>query len=159
MGSGEITIYNKLISEFIGTFMLVFTVSCNVLSGTSGAFAALSIASVLMVMIYALGGVSGAHFNPSVSVSVALAQQAKWTTTGYYVATQLFAGVVAGFSAHLMFGRAFNLAPGAGYTWVDAALAEILYTFMLCFVVLNVAVAQATAGNQFFGLAIGFVIV
>ncbi len=58
-----------------------------------------------------------------------------------------------------MFGRAFNVAPGLGYSWVDAALAETLYTFMLCFVVLNVAVAQTSSGNQYFGLAIGYVIV
>ena len=73
-------LFNKLIAEFMGTFMLVFTISCNVLSGTSPAFAVLSIAAVLMVMIYSLGGVSGAHFNPAVTVSIALAQQARWVS-------------------------------------------------------------------------------
>merc|ERR1719359_291326 len=47
----------------------------------------------------------------------------------------------------------------AGFGWWEAALAEVLYTFMLCFVVLNCATASKNAGNQFYGLAIGFVIV
>ncbi len=80
MAEGEATIYNKLIAEFIGTFMLVFTICCCVLSGASPAFAALAIASVLMVMIYSLGLVSGGNFNPAVSVAIALAQQLHWVS-------------------------------------------------------------------------------
>merc|ERR1719262_2087498 len=55
--------------------------------------------------------------------------------------------------------RSFNLEPGEGFTWFEACIAEVLYTAMLCFVVLNVAAASKVAGNQYYGLAIGFVIV
>merc|ERR1719310_240105 len=58
-----------------------------------------------------------------------------------------------------MFWEVFNLEPKPGFTWWEAGLAEILYTFMLCFVVLNVATAKKNADNQFYGLAIGFVII
>merc|ERR1719261_2403092 len=61
-----------------------------------------------------------------------------------------------------MFGmqHAFNLAPANGHTWWQACLVETIYTFMLCFVVLNVAASKMHGGkNQFYGLAIGFVIV
>merc|ERR1719269_563232 len=73
---------------------------------------------------------------------------------------QIVAGILAGFWYLGMFGEAFNLQPTKGHTWFQAGMAETLYTFMLCFVVLNVAASNVHAGkNQFYGLAIGFVIV
>merc|ERR1719321_1407873 len=65
----------NFISEFIGTFFLVFTVGLNVLGGSPAA--ALSIAASLMCMIYALGGVSGAHFNPAVTLAILLSGRKK----------------------------------------------------------------------------------
>merc|ERR1719183_1875954 len=56
-------------------------------------------------------------------------------------------------------GKTFDLEPGPGYTWVEAGAVEVLYTFMLTFVVLNVACAKANEYNQYYGLSIGFVIV
>merc|ERR1719388_542006 len=148
----------RYIAEFVGTYLLVFTVGCNVLSG-SPAWAATSIACVLMVSIYALAGVSGAHFNPAVSVSLGLSNKLSWSQVGIYTAVQLVAGICAGFSYTALFWKSFPLGPKPGFSWWEAALAEVLYTFMLCFVVLNVATAKKNAGNQFFGLAIGFVII
>merc|ERR1719262_583521 len=145
-------------AEFVGTFLLVFTVGCNVLSG-SPVWAATSIACILMVSIYALGGVSGANFNPAVSVALGLSNKLDWTTVGIYCVVQIIAGICAGLSYGALFFKVFNLAPGAGFGWWEAALVEILYTFMLCFVVLNTATAAKNQGNQFYGLAIGFVIV
>merc|ERR1719231_2054542 len=56
-----------------------------------------------------------------------------------------------------------NLTPATGFGWWEAGLAEFLYTFMLCFVVLNCAASKKNNppddGNQFYGLAIGFVII
>eukprot|EP00747_Dinoflagellata_sp_TGD_P126024 gnl/TRDRNA2_/TRDRNA2_174230_c4_seq7.p1 gnl/TRDRNA2_/TRDRNA2_174230_c4~~gnl/TRDRNA2_/TRDRNA2_174230_c4_seq7.p1 ORF type:complete len:456 (-),score=111.16 gnl/TRDRNA2_/TRDRNA2_174230_c4_seq7:107-1474(-) len=149
----------KYVAEFVGTFLLVFTVGCNVLAG-SPVWAATSIACVLMVSIYALGGVSGANFNPAVSLTLGLSNKLDWMNVGIYCVTQLVAGIVAGFCYFGLMGDAFNLAPTKGFAWWQAGLAEVLYTFMLCFVVLNVACSKKHAGkNQFYGLAIGFVIV
>jgi len=148
----------KYVAEFVGTYLLVFTVGCNVLSG-SPTWAATSIACVLMVSIYALGGVSGANFNPAVSVTLGLSNKLDWKEVGIYSVVQIIAGICAGLSYGALFFKVFNLEPQAGFGWWEAALAEVLYTFMLCFVVLNVATAKKNAGNQFFGLAIGFVII
>merc|ERR1719281_696612 len=148
----------KYLSEFIGTFMLVFTVGCNVLTG-SPVWAATSIACVLMVSVYALAGVSGANFNPAVSVALGLSNKLPWTEVGMYCAVQIVAGIVAGLSYGALFFKVFNLEPQADFGWWEAMLAEVLYTFMLCFVVLNVATARKNEGNQFYGLAIGFVII
>jgi len=148
----------KYVAEFVGTYLLVFTVGCNVLSG-SPVWAATSIACVLMVSIYALGGVSGANFNPAVSVTLGLSNKLEWKEVGIYAVVQIIAGICAGLSYGALFFKVFNLEPQPGFGWWEAALAEVLYTFMLCFVVLNVATASKNAGNQFFGLAIGFVII
>jgi aquaporin Z len=114
-----------------------------------------------MVSIYALGGVSGANFNPAVSLALACSQQLDWLTAGIYMVVQIFAGIVAGLSYLAMYGDSFNLAPAGDYGAMQAGMAEMLYTFMLCFVVLNVACSTKSGNcpNQFYGLAIGFVIV
>merc|ERR1719287_331146 len=85
----------------------------------------------------------------------------KWPAVGMYCGVQLAGGISAGFMYLALFGNAFQLWPAKDFNIVSAGLAELLYTFMLCFVVLNVAVAKknATEGGQYYGLAIGYVIV
>jgi aquaporin Z len=154
----------SLIAEFVGTFMLVLTVGCNVITG-GPEWAVTSIACTLMVSIYALAGVSGANFNPAVSFALGMANRKPWPEVAQYMGVQIIAGIVAGLAYGAMFWNVFNLAPAAGFTWVHAALAEILYTFMLVFVVLNVAVSKLHAGKsaeqveQFYGISIGFVVI
>merc|ERR1719428_2205859 len=74
-----------------------------------------------------------------------------------YVVVQLIAGVAAGFSYYGLYGKTFFLEPSSGYSWGSVFVVEAIYTFMYCFVVLNTACTQAHHGNQFFGMAIGFV--
>merc|ERR1719161_2281392 len=113
-----------------------------------------------MVSIYALGSVSGANFNPAVSLTLLLTGNMDVVKFAYYSVTQIVAGIAAGASYLWLFGKAFNLAPGAGHNGMTAGAVEILYTFMLCFVVLRAAVSKMNpADNEYFGLAIGFVIV
>jgi len=149
----------KYVAEFVGTFMLVFSVGCNVLTGQA-VWGVTSIACTLMVSIYALGGVSGANFNPAVSLALGIAKKLEWKDVGIYIVVQLAAGVAAGFAYAAFFKNVFDLQPSPGYGFFQTLLAEFLYTFMLCFVVLNVAASKAHAGkNQFYGLAIGFVVI
>jgi len=163
----------KLIAEFVGTFLLVFTVGCNVLS-QNAVFGGVSIACVLMVCIYAFGCVSGANFNPAVSFGLALltamghrpeqrdtGEQFTWSTFAAYSGVQIVAGILAGIAYTILFWDSFNLAPATDFGWVNAGLAELLYTFVLVFVVLNVAASRAAAENpnEYYGLAIGFVVV
>jgi len=147
----------KLIAEFVGTFLLVFTIGCNVLS-KSGAWAGISIACVLMVAVFSFGGISGANFNPAVSVALGLNGNLEWKDVGVYSVVQLAAGIAAGFCYAGLFGHAFNLGPAKGFNGVSAGACEVLYTFMLCFVVLNVAAVKKGC-QDWFGLAIGFVII
>jgi len=148
----------ELIAEFTGTFLLIFTIGCNVLSAAGSIWIGTSIACVLMVSIFAFGATSGANFNPAVSFALGINGNMKWDKVGIYSAVQIVAGIVAGFAYFALFGKTFNLAPTKGFSVVAAALCEILYTFMLCFVVLNVAAVNKGC-QQYFGLAIGFVII
>lgn len=152
-----------VICEFVGTFVLVFTVGCCVLAG-NGAWNATSIASVLMAMIYSLGPVSGGNLNPAVSLALGLTGDLQWPVVFKYWAAQLLGGLLAGGTYCAVFApRAAVLTPVEPYGVFWALLAEVLYTFMLCFVVLNCAASKrnnpASDGNQFYALAIGFVII
>merc|ERR1712194_958524 len=148
---------SRYASEFLGTFMLVLTVGLNVLGNSpAGAF---SIAASLMCMIYALGDVSGAHFNPAVTLAI-LASGRDCNLTpgkaGSFIAMQLLGGTAAGHTYMVIRkGSTFPLGPGAGYGWAEVSVAEIMFTFVLCFTVLSVAVSKKTHAPTMFGLAIG----
>jgi len=151
----------RYISEFLGTFLLVFTVGCNVITGQP-VWGGISIACILTVMIYALGKASGGNFNPAVSVALGIAGKMQWGEVANYCVVQILGGMAAAFAYVGMFGmnKSFNLTPAPGHMAWQACLVEIIYTFMLCFVVLNVAASKVHGGhNQFYGIAIGFVVV
>ena len=147
---------NRYVTEFTGTFFLVFTIGCSVLVGTP--MAPLAIAASLMVMVYMGGHVSGAHYNPAVSLGLVLRGSFAASELAAYVSAQLLGAVAASLAVWLVTGRTFVPAPAANATTVAALLVEILYTTALALVVMNVATAPATAGNSFYGLAIGFTV-
>jgi len=152
----EYSLVTKLVSEFIGTFYLVLTVGLNVLGGSPAPV--WSIAAALMCMIYSLGNCSGAHFNPAVTVAILCAgrDKIKPVEAAAYMGAQVLGGVVAAFTyAAMEHGKTFPLGPGEGYNWIGVSVAEIIYTFVLCFVVLNVATLKDGNLTQYFGLAIG----
>lgn len=147
----------KLLTEFIGTFFLVFTICMTVLGGV--AMAPLAIGCSLMIMVYMGGHISGAHYNPAVSLAVTLRGKLSWGEFGQYIVAQLLGAIVAACLAYVILGKSFAPAPGDGVSMVAALLTELLYTFALALVVLNVATSKGTSGNSFYGLAIGFTIV
>jgi len=146
----------KLGSEFIGTFFLVLTIGCTGIAAVPGVIAPLAIGSVLMVMIYAGGHVSGAHYNPAVTTAVFLRGRLPAAEVVPYMAAQL-AGAAAAAGVVLFFTKVENVAPFYATRHAGFA-AEFLFTFALAYVVLNVATAKATSGNSYFGLAIGFTV-
>lgn len=148
---------NKLITEFIGTFFLAVTVATAAVLGGS-TFAAFAIASVLMVMVYAGGHVSGAHYNPAVTLAVTLRGKAEMKDMAPYIIVQLLAAVAAAFVAKQILPPEKAIEALAFQSSTPVILSELLYTFALAYVVLNVATAKSTANNSFYGLAIGFTV-
>ena len=148
----------KYFAEFIGTFFLVFTIGMTVLPEIAGGIIApLAIGSILMVMIYAGGHVSGAHFNPAVTVAVWLRGKCSARDVPGYFLAQFLAAVAAAYAA--LYLKGFPAIPvPAPYNLPRYLLAEFLFTFALCYVILNSATSKDTAGNSFYGLAIGFTV-
>jgi aquaporin Z len=144
------------LTEFIGTFFLVLTIGLAVLSETP--LAPLAIGSALMVMVYMGGHVSGAHYNPAVTLAVVMRGKLPAKELLPYWISQILGALVASFVVNLMLGKTFAPAPGPGVGAMAALLGELLFTFALALVVLNVATARATAGNSYYGLAIGFTV-
>jgi aquaporin Z len=151
------TASRKYVVEAIGAFFLVFTVTTSVLSGS--AFTPLAAGAVLMVMIYAGGHISGGHYNPAVTMAALCRGRIGLRDAAGYWITQLVAGVVAAVVARAIVNpAAVKTLSLSGHTLVAAALVELLFTFALCYVVLNVATSKDQPGNSFFGLAIGFTV-
>jgi aquaporin Z len=147
-------IERKLGVEFIGTFFLVFTVGMAV--ATAGTLAPLAIGAVLMVMVFAGGHVSGGHYNPAVSTAVFIRGKLTASEYGAYVATQAVAALAA---AGVVFALDYNpAAPMKVAGDGKMLIVEFLFTFALAYVVLNVATADDTEGNSYYGLAIGFTV-
>lgn len=151
----------KYITEFIGTFFLVFTIGMTVVGhqANDDVIPPLAIGSALMVMIYAGGHISGGHYNPAVTLGVFLRGRCPIADVPFYMIAQVLGALAAALLVNFLKG-------GGGFKYqaypadliVKALLVEFLFTFALVYVVLNVATSKATAGNSHYGLAIGFTV-
>ncbi len=148
----------KYLVEFIGTFFLVLTVCMTVLGG-AGNFAPLAIGSMLMVMIYAGGHISGGHFNPAVSLGAFIRGALPASDLLPYIVAQILGGIVAPLVAAPLLGSMGAAdAVTSRLDVVPSLIAEFLGTFALVWVVLHTATAKGTEGNSNYGLAIGFTV-
>jgi aquaporin Z len=146
----------KYLVEFIGTFFLVLTVVLSV--DQQQALAAIAIGSVLMVMVYAGGHISGGHYNPGVSLAAFVRGRLSRLNLLPYWAAQLAGALAAALVGMYLFdytGPALSLSGG---DIVKALVVEFLFAFALCYVVLNVATSRDHPNNSFYGLAIGFTV-
>src|SRR5881628_3367674 len=147
---------NKYIAEFIGTFFLVLTIGCTGVGAGAGVIAPLAIGAALMVMVFAGGHISGAHYNPAVTLGVLIRGKVNAADVVPYWVAQLAGAAIAALAVKF-------LRAGVGVTPITphvgpALLAEFLFTFALVYVVLNAATAEGTSGNSFYGLAIGMTV-
>ena len=147
----------KYLVEFIGTFFLVLTIGMTVIAPVVAVgFAPLAIGAALMIMVYAGGHVSGGHYNPAVTFAVWLRGRCASCDVPFYFIAQALGAMAAAFIALHLKGNP-TLTPKE-VNLLPALVAEFIGTFALCYVVLNVATAKATAGNSNYGLAIGFTV-
>jgi len=147
----------KYLTEFIGTFFLVLTITVSVQSGA--ALAPLAIGLVLAAMVFAGGHVSGAHYNPAVTLAVYLRGKLPASDIAPYVAAQVLGASAAAGIAGLVLGTRPETPLAFSGRALGAAFAvEVLVTFALAYVVLNVATSKDHPNNSFYGLAIGFTV-
>src|SRR5256714_8240479 len=135
---------NRYLTEATGTFFLVFTIGCWVTVGAP--MAPLAIGAALMVMVYMGGHISGAHFNPAVSLGLVLRGSFAASEYAAYAAAQLLGAVIAPLAVYAVTGKTFVPAPGPGVSTMAALLTEIIWTTALVLVVMNVATAPSTSG-------------
>lgn len=146
----------RYVTELIGTFFLVLTVCCVSLTGAQ--LGALAVGAVLMTMIFAGGHISGAHYNPAVTLAVFLRGRLDVKEIGPYMGAQLIGALAAaGLSRFIIDAKPVALT-ATGDRLFAAFVAELLFTFALAYVVLNVATSKAHPNNSFYGLAIGFTV-
>ncbi len=143
--------------EFIGTFFLVLVIGLTVIEpGGAGAMAPLAIGTTLMVMVYAGGHISGGHYNPAVTLAVWMRGKCDTKDVAPYMVSQILGGVVAALA--VKFCKPDAVITAATPDMARAVLNELLFTFALCYVVLNTATSKKNAGNSYYGLAIGFTV-
>ena len=140
----------KYVTEFIGTFFLVLVVA---LTGN-----ALAIGATLMVMIFAGGHISGAHYNPAVTLAVWIRGKVTAQDAIVYMVVQIIAAIVAALIAKWYMGDMGVATMDLSGKVLKVFIGELIGTFALAYVVLNVATSKGTTGNSFYGLAIGFTV-
>lgn len=154
----------KYIAETLGTFAIVFcgTGAIVIDAETAGSITHVGIAMtfglIVMAMIYALGTVSGAHFNPAVSLAFALAGKFETKQLLPYIAFQLLGALLASLCLHSLFPN--NATLGATLprgSDMQSLILEIILSFLLMLVILNVSQGSKEQG-LFAGLAIGSVV-
>lgn len=136
--------------EFIGTFFFIFAIAM-----TGNPFA---IAAMLMAWVYIGGAVSGAHYNPAVTLAVALRGHLAWSNVPKYMVAQILGGLSAFALSYFFTGSVQYTQPGQGVTFLQAFIMEVLLAFVLALVVLVVATWDKFRPNYVFGFAIGFTI-
>jgi aquaporin Z len=147
---------NKVIVELIGTFFLMLTIGVNVLGDSP--IAPFAIAAALVAMVYAGGHISGAHYNPAVTIAVFLRGRCAAKDIVPFWISQIVGAVLAAVAVKFLLPEAAAKVTAMAPVVPKALLAEFLYTFALAYVILNVATAKGTANNSFYGLAIGFTV-
>jgi len=146
----------KYVTEFIGTLFLVLIIGLSVIG--QSAMAPLTIGLGLMVMVYMGGHISGAHYNPAVTLALLLRGKVPSTEVAPYMVSQLLGAIVASVMTYVITGQTFAPAPAPTASPVAILLVEVLFTFALALVVLNVATHIKTKGNSHYGLAIGMTV-
>jgi len=138
---------NKYLIEFLGTFFLVLTVA---LTGNP-----IAVGAVLVAMVYMGGYISGAHYNPAVTLAVFIRGKIKIQEALNYFLVQVLGAFVASFVYYLIANKIFLPKPNPAFSLLSVGLIEVLFTFLLASVILHVATSEKNKGNQYFGLAIG----
>ena len=158
----------KFTAEALGTFVLVFF-GCGAAMRSGGDYVAtgLTFGLTVVVMAYAVGRISGGHFNPAVTLGAVLGGRLPWNQVGIYFAAQLLGGLLAGaalfglnhgfegFSAEGNMAQNFFGDQGTGFAWWAALLLEVLMTAVFLWVILAVTDERNEVNVAMGPLAIG----
>jgi MIP family channel proteins len=154
----------RYLAEFVGTFAIVFAPVALSATGRfpgsdSGLMAAAWVSGLVVLgMIYALGHISAAHFNPAVTLGFAISKRFPWRFVPAYIGAQLAGGVAAAGLAAVLFGAGSGVHHPAEGPLLRAVGVEAVLTFLLMLVIMGVATDKRASGTVP-GLAIGLIVV
>ena len=151
------TLWRKLATEFMGTFLLSFTICASGLYGSAGDYAPFVISFNLMIMIYAGRHISGAHYNPVITASIYLRGIFDKNDILPYISVQIIAAVTAALVVE-SFSLSDSTSSSIFNLGYEAIIAEFIFTFVFAYVVLYVATTESTLDNNYYGAIIALVI-
>jgi aquaporin Z len=143
----------KLLAEAIGTFALLFTIGLARVH--ADVLSPVAVGTVLMALVYAGKGVSGAHYNPAVTIAVWMRGALPAREIAPYIAAQLGGALLAAFLTFKFAGFPIHIAPEEGVSALKAVTGEAIFAFLLVYVILQVVFTRSEANNSYYGLAIG----
>lgn len=153
---------DKYIIELIGTYFLMLSIGLTILQGL-GLFGPIAVGMTLIGVIYMGGHISKAHYNPAVTLAFFICKKIKKSDVLGYLGAQILGAILSTLTVVFLLEEGSHLVEVAkidiSVQILPIFLAELLGTFILCMVILNVAIAKNTAGNSFYGVAIGFTVI
>lgn len=150
-------ILKKCLVEFVGTFFIMFTFGAALFPNSNNAFPPLAIAFIVIAVVYMGKSISGAQYNPAISLADSIRGKLSWKHLLPYVIVQFIA---AAFAAYVL-SFIIVVPPYSNETTfnIKAMFAcEFLFTFLLTYTYLQTVNCEKTKGNSYYGLAIGSVI-
>lgn len=160
-----LVLFPKLLNEFVGTFFLVLVgcLSRQLKFECVRLASSMAIGSMLMVVVFMGGHISGGHYNPAVTVGVYLSGckrgQVGLADTVFYIIIQLAASLTAAICQWAITQDTIGINRAPRISLGGALLVEALFTFILVTVVLHVATTTDLEHNSFYGTAIGFTVI
>tara|TARA_B100001175_G_C19469854_1_gene621147 strand:- start:1022 stop:1636 length:615 start_codon:yes stop_codon:yes gene_type:complete len=139
----------KYLTEFIGTFFLVLIIG---LSKNP-----LAIGFGLTILVYMGAHISGAHYNPAVSLAMLMRKEININDFIKYISSQVLGASLAAYVVSIMMSNMI-VQPDLQEPVAVILIAELLFTYLLVFVILNVATHPNLEGNSFYGFAIGLTV-
>lgn len=140
----------KLFIELFGTYFLVLIIGLS--SGNP-----IAVGFGLMVLVYCGAHISGAHYNPAVTLAMLVQKEISRVDSIKYFLSQTLGSTLAALSICLI-NTNMQVQPVLGDSIYPIFFSEIIFTFLLVFVILNVATHPNLKGNSFYGLAIGLTV-
>ena len=149
---------NKLIAEFIGTYFLYLIIGICLTPPGAGDMTPLAVAFGLTALVYSCGHISKAHFNPATTVAYLCAGTHRLKDVIPYMLVISLGAITAALTIPILNPEGMSKIQSVAVQQLAMWISEALFTFALMWVILNVAIAKGTKNNQFFGIAIGFIV-
>ncbi len=149
---------NQLISEFIGIYFLYLIIGMCLTPPGAAAFTPLAIAFGLAALIYACGHISKAHLSPAATLAYFITGAHPAKKCLPFILVTLTGAACAAWTVGILKPESIQMIQPLEYDRLQVIIGEFTFTFALIWVMLNIAIAEGTKGNPFYGIAIGGIV-